>query len=146
MQAPRKRSGSVSPCEFRLRIRVYYEDTDAGGVVYYANYLKFCERGRTEWLRSLGFGQQQLIGEAGIAFVVRSIKAEFRAPARLDDELDVVTVVERVGGASVHFSQRILRGEAVLFEALVVVACLDLAKQRPTPIPADIRQGLGQPT
>ena len=90
---------------FTLPVRVYYEDTDAGGVVYYANYLKFCERARTEWLRTLGVSQQALIDEQGLAFVVRSVQADYLASARLDDALEVVTRVAMLRRASLLFEQ-----------------------------------------
>ena len=130
---------------FRMIVRVYFEDTDAGGVVYYANYLKFCERARTEWLRARGFGQQALIDESGIAFVVRRLSAEYLGSARLDDELEIRTSIDRVGGASIVFVQHILRGQSRLFEARVTVACVDLARHAATAIPAPIRRLLSSP-
>lgn len=136
---------ATSPA-FRLPIRVYYEDTDAIGVVYYANYLKFCERARTEWLRAYGFDQQRLMAQQGLAFVVRSVQADFLAGAELDDQLEVLTHIERLGGASVVFRQQVLRGEDLLFSAAVVVACIDRAAKKPAPIPKDIRARLsGKP-
>ena len=87
----RESDAQASQQPFTLPVRVYYEDTDAGGVVYYANYLNFCERARTEWLRTLGVSQQALIDEQGLGFVVRSVQADYLAPARLDDSLIVVT-------------------------------------------------------
>ncbi|WP_126444019.1 tol-pal system-associated acyl-CoA thioesterase [Sulfuricystis multivorans] len=127
-----------------LPVRVYYEDTDAGGVVYYANYLKYLERGRTEFLRQLGFEQRALAQEAGIAFAVRSFAAEYLKPARLDDELVVATAVEALGRAQVTFAQTIQRGEETLFTARVRVACLDLHRGRATALPAPIRERLRQ--
>lgn len=118
--------------------RVYYEDTDSGGVVYYANYLKYLERGRTEFLRALGFEQRQLADETGLAFAVRSLNAEYLKPARLDDQLEVLTAVETLGRAQVTFAQSIRRGEETLLTATVRVACLDLAKGKPAAIPANI--------
>ena len=91
--------------EFTWTIRVYYEDTDTGGIVFYANYLKFFERARTEWLRAAGVGQQALAENQQVMFVVRSTALDYHAPARLDDELIVSVVVERRGGASVQFFQ-----------------------------------------
>lgn len=119
-----------------LPVRVYYEDTDAGGVVYYANYLKYLERGRTEFLRQLGFEQRLLARETGIAFAVRSFSAEYLKPARLDDELVVATAVEALGRAQVTFAQSIQRGEETLLTAKVRVACLDLGRGRATALPA----------
>jgi acyl-CoA thioester hydrolase len=128
-----------------IAARVYYEDTDAGGVVYYANYLKYLERGRTEFLRALGFEQRQLAGETGLAFAVRSLTAEYLKPARLDDELRIETTVEEVGRAQVTFAQSIRRGEETLLTARVRVACIDLAKGRPAPLPKPIHAKLTEP-
>lgn len=123
-----------------LTIRVYYEDTDFGGVVYYANYLKFIERGRTEALRALGVDQVAL-KEAGVVFVVRRLTAEYLSPARFDDVLEVATGVERVGGASVEMAQEVRRGGLPLFRADVQVACMDLAG-RARRLPTDVRAAL----
>ncbi|MCB1886502.1 MAG: tol-pal system-associated acyl-CoA thioesterase [Rhodocyclaceae bacterium] len=131
--------------EFRTPVRVYFEDTDAGGVVYYANYLKFCERARTEWLRERGFEQAQLLRHDGIAFVVRKVAADFLSPARLDDELQVVTRIERLGGASIVFAQRVECAGNSLFEALVTIACIDIGRHAATAIPRAIRQRLADP-
>ncbi|CAG2127559.1 tol-pal system-associated acyl-CoA thioesterase [Cupriavidus plantarum] len=116
-------------------LRVYWEDTDAGGVVFYANYLKFFERARTEWLRSLGIEQQKLVDEAGVVFVVRSTAVEYNAPARLDDQLEIRTRVERVGPASVQFAQEAWRGELQLAAGSIRVGCVDKSTFRPAPIP-----------
>lgn len=125
---------------FEWPVRIYYEDTDAGGVVYYANYLRYLERARTEWLRSLGFGQQALMDEAGILFAVRRAEIDYRQPARFDDELIVEAAMERLGGASMIFDQRIVRGAGeVLCTAKVKVVCLDRERFRPTAIPDHIR-------
>ncbi|MCB1956842.1 MAG: tol-pal system-associated acyl-CoA thioesterase [Rhodocyclaceae bacterium] len=145
MQAPRDRSGTPPGEEFRLTVRVYFEDTDAGGVVYYANYLKFCERARTEWLRTLGFAQGQLIEASGVAFVVRKVAADYLASARLDDELQVVSRIERLGGASIVFDQWVECGGTRLFEARITVACIDLGRHAATAIPSHIRRRLAQP-
>lgn len=126
----------------RLPLRIYYEDTDAGGVVYYANYWKFCERGRTEWLRALGFEQQALLDEAGLAFVVRKVEGDYLRPARLDDEIVVNTVMADARRASLKFTQYIERGTERLFTATVSIACLDLASGRPAAIPEHIRKTL----
>ena len=123
---------------FTLPVRVYYEDTDAGGVVYYANYLKFCERARTEWLRTLGVSQQALIDEQGLAFVVRSVQADYLASARLDDALEVVTRVAMLRRASLLFEQRIMRGQELLFTTRVLLASIDLHRQKPVAIPASL--------
>lgn len=125
-----------------LTLRVYYEDTDFGGVVYYANYLKFIERGRTELLRALGVDQVALKA-AGLVFVVRRLSAEYLLPARFDDLLDVRTVIDHVGGASVRMSQAVLRGDASLFTAEVQIACMD-RNGRPVRLPPELRALLVQ--
>lgn len=125
-----------------LTVRVYYEDTDAGGVVYYANYLKYLERARTELLRELGFEQHQLAGEVGLAFAVRSLAVEYLKPARLDDLLGVVTVVEAIGRAQVTFAQSIRRADEILLTATVRVACLDLARGKATAMPQPLHEKL----
>jgi acyl-CoA thioester hydrolase len=122
--------------------RVYWEDTDAGGVVYYANYLKFLERARTEWLRAQGFSQHELAREPGILFAVTTIEVSYQRPARLDDELLVTCQLERAGAASLNFAQRIYRrshaggadGE-LLTTARVRVACVDARTLRPQRLP-----------
>ena len=121
-----------------LALRVYYEDTDAAGVVYYANYLRFCERARTEWLRELGIGQQALMASDGIAFVVRSVKADYLRAARLDDALAVTTRISALRGASLLFEQDVQRAGQLLFSAQVLVACIDQRRQKPTPIPTQL--------
>lgn len=123
-----------------LTVRVYYEDTDFGGVVYYANYLKFIERGRSEALRALGVDQVAL-KEAGLAFVVRRLTAEYLSPARYDDLVEVVTEITEVGGASVGMVQAVRRGDVALFRATVQVACMDAAG-RPRRLPTDVRARL----
>ena len=120
---------------FALPIRIYYEDTDAGGVVYYANYLRFCERARSEWLRSLGFGQQQMLEAGGPLFVVRNVRADYLAPARLDDDLTVVSTIHEVRNVSVLFFQRIFRGGKLLFTAEVRIASVSPGTGRPVPWP-----------
>ena len=125
-------------------VRVYYEDTDAGGVVYYANYLRFLERARTEWLRALGVGQTQLMESTGLAFAVRSLNAEYLKSARLDDELEVVSALESLGRAQLRFAQRIDRDGETLFTAGVRVACLDLRRGRAAPMPAELYEKLKQ--
>lgn len=120
-----------------LNLRVYYEDTDFGGVVYYANYLKFIERGRTEALRALGVDQVALKA-AGLVFVVRRVVADWLAPARFDELLEVGTQVTEVGGASVRMAQEVRRGDEVLFRAVVQIACMD-AGGRPRRLPPEVR-------
>ena len=123
------------PSVFTWTVRVYYEDTDAGGIVYYANYLKFYERARTEWLRSLGIDQQTLRDQDGAIFVVRSANIDYRASARLDDEVTITLNVEKLGGASVHFTQQAWRGDTLLSSADVKVGCVDAATMRPRSLP-----------
>ena len=122
-------------------IRVYYEDTDAGGIVYYANYLKFAERARTELLRQTGRRQFDLLREQGIGFTVRSCRAEYLAPARLDDILEVRSSVNEVLGASMRMSQGIWRGDRLLCDLRLRIAVMN-RKGRPTRIPKDIRRAL----
>ena len=123
-----------------LTLRVYYEDTDFGGVVYYANYLKFIERGRTEALRELGVDQVALKA-AGLVFVVRRVAADWLRPARFDDLLEVLTEVTEVGGASVRMVQEVRRDGAALFRAAVQIACMDEAG-RPRRLPPEVRTRL----
>lgn len=128
--------------DFRWPVRVYYEDTDATGVVYHANYFKYLERARTEWLRSLGFDQQRLHEEQGVAFTMASTTVDFRAPARLDDYLEVVTRVTERKRASLVFSQTIDCGQRRLTEARFRVVCVDSASFRPRAMPAAINTAL----
>lgn len=119
-------------------VRVYWEDTDAGGVVYYANYLKFLERARSEWLRSLGFEQTELANRDGMVFVVRRVEADYLHPARFDDELSVVCRLESVGKASLEMVQTISREEELLMMARVKIACVGWRDFRPMKIPSHI--------
>ena len=120
---------------FSIPVRVYYEDTDAGGVVYYANYLRFFERCRTEWMRSAGFGQAQLASEAGIGFVARRASCEYLKPARLDDELSIGLEVDKLTRVRVIFRQWARRGDTVLVTGNVEIACVNMATMSPSPIP-----------
>ncbi len=123
---------------FACSSRVYWEDTDAGGVVYYANYLKFMERCRTEWLRALGVDQLRLRNERQLQFAVVSIEVDFLRPAMLNDEIIVTAELERLSGATISFKQTIRRGDEQLIEAAVRVACLDSGTLRPRAIPKDL--------
>lgn len=123
------------PSVFTWTVRVYYEDTDAGGIVYYANYLKFFERARTEWLRSLGIDQHTLREEEGALFVVRSASVDYRASARLDDEVTLTLSVDKLGHASVRFAQQAWRGDTLLSSADVKVGCVDAVTMRPRSLP-----------
>lgn len=126
--------------EFCLPVRVYYEDTDAAGVVYYANYLRFIERARTDWLRTLGVNQGVLMDGHGIAFAVRSLEAEYLKPGRLDDELIVRSTLEEVGRAQVVFRQNVMRGETLLFSARVRVVSFDPVTAKAVAIPKVIQE------
>lgn len=128
-------------------LRIYYEDTDAGGVVYYANYLKFAERARTEMLRGLGVDQRDLLEKAGIAFVVRRAEMDLKSPARLDDELTVHTHIEAIKPASLIMKQRIVRGEDELSVISVKIACVTAGANnifKPTPLPKDLLEKLAK--
>ncbi len=122
-------------------IRVYYEDTDLAGIVYYANYLKFIERARTEWVRSLGIDQGRLKREAGIVFAVRRLVADYLAPARFDDEVVVETDLLSLTTARIALGQNVRRGSERLFEAEVTLVALTEAG-RPARLPAEIRRAL----
>lgn len=124
-----------------MSVRVYYEDTDLAGVVYYANYLRFIERGRTEALRAAGVDQGRLKADEGAVFVVRRIEADYLAPARFDDLLRVETRVEAMTGATVVMAQQVLRDGAILFRARVVVACMG-TDGRPRRLPGVVREAL----
>ncbi|HRO15975.1 MAG TPA: tol-pal system-associated acyl-CoA thioesterase, partial [Paracoccus sp. (in: a-proteobacteria)] len=121
----------------------YYEDTDLGQVVYYANYLRFIERGRTEWLRAAGVDQPRLLADHGIAFVVRRVEADYLRPARFDDLLDVVTTLDHAGGSRIELTQTVERDGAVLFSAQVRLVCVDLSAMRPARLPAAVRAAIG---
>lgn len=130
---------------FHWPLRVYYEDTDAGGIVFYANYLKFFERARTEWLRHAGVHQQILSEMHGVMFVVKNTAVDYHAPAKLDDELKVSVVVERLGRASVQFTQQAWRIDknsakamTLLAEGSIKVGCVDTKTLRPTGIPQEV--------
>ncbi|MDQ2091118.1 tol-pal system-associated acyl-CoA thioesterase [Marimonas arenosa] len=111
---------------YRLPIRVYYEDTDMAGIVYYANYLRYIERGRSEWVREVGLDQNRMKDEDGIVFAVRRVEADYLAPARLDDELVVETWVESLKPVRMVMGQEVKRGSEVLFRAMVTVICMTL--------------------
>lgn len=126
---------------FCLTIRVYYEDTDAGGIVYYVNYLKYLERARTEWLRQLGWMQSQL----PLLFVVRKLETEYIRPAGLDDLLEVDALLQARQGARLVFLQQIKRNGELLCQAQVEIVCVDSKTLRPCRIPADLLESLPQP-
>ncbi|MBI1209802.1 MAG: tol-pal system-associated acyl-CoA thioesterase [Azospirillum sp.] len=133
--------GTASPAaavHHRWTVRVYYEDTDAGGIVYYANYLRFAERARTEMLRTIGVEQSALCAATGVTFAVLQCEIAFVAPARLDDLLEVATRITDIGGASLTMNQTIRRGERDLVRATVKVVCLN-QDGRPARLPAAVR-------
>ena len=123
--------------EFSIGLRVYIEDTDAGGIVYYVNYLKFMERARTEFMRELGFGKKYIFNH-DLMFVVRDVKVQYRRPATLDDELVATAAICRLGGASMVMRQQVLRGTEVLAQGEVTIACVDRAGVSPRRMPADM--------
>jgi acyl-CoA thioester hydrolase len=127
---------------FSFPVRVYYEDTDHGGVVYYANYLKFMERARTEWLRALGIELDELLAKHGVIFAVRSVKLDFLRPARFNDLLRVTVALGRTGRASIVVRQRVQREDLVLCEGEVKIACIDAASFTPCGMPDVITQRL----
>lgn len=131
---------------FHWPVRVYWEDTDAGGVVYYANYLKFLERARSEWLRAAGFEQDQLRDAAGVVFVVRRVEVDYLSPARFNDALDVSVMLKELGRASLSLTQSISRDDTRLVAAQVTLACVDAMRFKPVKIPAPILQALAQAT
>ncbi|HEX7047011.1 MAG TPA: tol-pal system-associated acyl-CoA thioesterase [Gammaproteobacteria bacterium] len=135
-------AATASSESFIHPVRVYYEDTDAGGVVFYANYLKFMERARTEWLRALGFDQHELARDEDLVFAVVKVTVNYRKPARLDDALDVGARVVSVGRSSIVFEQFVRRDGEMLCDGEVRVACLSAGAFKPRSIPDNIRKGL----
>lgn len=127
--------------EFSCSVRVYIEDTDAGGIVYYVNYLKFMERARTEYFRSLGYNKAGANRES-YQFVVHSAQIQYKKPAKLDDELVVTAKIAKFSSASLVFVQQVLRNDVLLSEAEVKIACVDGASLRPVPIPDELRERL----
>ena len=127
---------------YQFPVRVYYEDTDAGGVVYYANYLKFMERARTEWLSSLGYEQDVLIEELGIAFMVRAVDIRYRKPALFNERLLVSVEIEKVGKVQIVVKQQVTRDGGVLVEGMVNLACVDAGSYSPKRIPSVILDGI----
>jgi len=123
---------------FSLPVRVYWEDTDAGGIVFYANYLKFFERARTEWLRSLGVHQQAMRERSGAIFVVTHTSTHYRVPAQLDDALEVTVAVQHTGRASLQVAQQAWRGATLLAEGEVRIGCVEAATLKPCRIPAEV--------
>jgi acyl-CoA thioester hydrolase len=135
------KEGALEGEVHRFPVRVYYEDTDAAGIVYYANYLKFIERARTEMMRLYGVEHERARQSGGTAFIVRRCAIDYIQPARLDDALVVETRLQELGGASIHLSQDVLRDGTLLVRATVVVACIG-AQGRPVRLPAELRSSL----
>jgi len=127
-------------------VRVYWEDTDAGGVVYYANYLKFMERARSEWLRAFGFEQDVLRDETGVVFVVRRVEIDYLSPARFNEQLEVSVQLHEAGRASLSVRQELMRGPDRLAEAVVTLACVDAVRFKPVKIPEPLLQALAPAT
>ena len=127
---------------YSLPVRVYFQDTDAGGVVYHSNYLNFMERARTEWLRAHGYSNAGLMKEFGAVFVVRSMKLDYLKPALLDDCLEVTAHINEIGRSRVSLIQSIMRGAEVLTEAEVHLVCVSLASFKPSSVPEVLRKQL----
>jgi len=127
---------------FQLHVRVYIEDTDAGGIVYYANYLRYLERARTEWLRSAGVGLENLQREHRRLFVVRSIQVDYLHPARLDDQLEISVSMQQLKSASLSLAQSVHRAGEVLVTSIVRLACLDADTLSPVRIPTAIKEAI----
>jgi acyl-CoA thioester hydrolase len=123
---------------FSFPVRVYYEDTDTGGVVYHSNYLNFMERARTEWLRALGFEQDDLLREYGVIFAVSAVSVAFHKPARFNELLAVTVALERRGAASLTLKQEVRRGDELLASGDVRIACIDAQRFVPVAIPARV--------
>jgi len=127
---------------FAHAVRVYWEDTDAGGVVFYANYLKFFERARTEWLRAAGFAQEQLRSELGVMFVVSETALRYHRPARLDDELRITVAPEPPRHVTLTLEQSATRGDTRLVDSRITIACVDAGTLRPCRIPKPVIEAL----
>ena len=125
--------------EFSLPIRVYIEDTDAGGIVYYVNYLKYLERSRTELMRTFGL-ERAAVSDAGWNFVVSDVSLSYKEPARLDDQLHATAVISAVGGATINFHQTVRRDDTVLVAGDIQIACVDRGTGRPTRLDAALRE------
>lgn len=124
-----------------FNVHVYYEDTDLAGIVYYANYLKYIERARTEWVRDMGIDQSALKAEDGIVFAVKRVEADYVLPAKFDDDLSVETQLEAMTGARIVLTQEVKRGEELLFSALVTIVALT-ETGAPSRLPAKLRRNL----
>jgi acyl-CoA thioester hydrolase len=127
---------------FNWPVRIYYEDTDAGGVVYHSNYLNFMERARTEWLRALGFEQPQLKADMGVIIVVHSMQVEFKSPAYFNDMLDIHSKLTKLGRGSIEMEQKTMRGHTLLIKAQVKLAFVNADTFKPLGIPAEIKAAM----
>jgi acyl-CoA thioester hydrolase len=136
---------AADPAVFRWPVRVYYEDTDAAGIVYYGNYLKYFERCRTEWLRALGIDQLRLARQDGLQFVVADLAVRYLRPARLDDALDIDAAVAAQARSWLVFRQHARRGDELLASAQVKVACVDAARLAPVRLPRRLTDRLAAP-
>jgi acyl-CoA thioester hydrolase len=125
---------------FSWPVRVYFQDTDAGGVVYHASYVNFMERSRTEWLRTFGYSNAGLMKELGMVFVVRSLKLDYLKPALLDDLVTVTAQIKEIGRSRVSILQTVLRGEDVLIEGEVHLVCVDMETFKPVSVPEVLRK------
>jgi len=128
-----------SPFKHHMNVRVYYEDTDMGGVVFYANYLKYMERGRTEWLRALGVNQSALAASEQRGFMVVCVDVRYISPARLDDLLQIESEVTRMGRASLHFAQSVSRNGELIAQSNIQVCCVETVNMRVAAIPESVR-------
>lgn len=127
---------------FTLPVRVYFQDTDAGGVVYHASYVNFMERARTEWLRGFGYSNAGLMKELGVVFVVRSLKMDYLKPALLDDMLSITAQVKELGRSRLSLLQSVMRGDELLTEAEVHLVCVSMASFKPVSVPEILREQL----
>ena len=125
---------------FSWPVRVYYQDTDAGGVVYHSNYVNFMERARTEWLRTFGYSNVGMMKELGVMFVVRSVKLDYLRPAQLDDLLEVTALIKEIGRSRVTLTQTVMRGEELLTEGEVHLVCVDVQTFKPVSVPEILRK------
>jgi acyl-CoA thioester hydrolase len=135
--------GAQAPATFSLLVRVYYQDTDAGGVVFHGGYLNFFERARTEWLRQLGFDVRQLAEDEGVLFIVRELRVSYLRPAQVDDMLTVTATVENLGRAQFTLDQRVLRGADLLVQGSVNLACVSVQGLKPARVPPRVYGALG---
>lgn len=129
--------------KFSIPVRVYIEDTDAGGIVYYVNYLKFMERSRTEFLRGFGYDKPAIL-EGGLLMVVHSAQVNYRRPARLDNLLSVTAQVSKLARTYIEFHQQVLHGEELLCDGLIRIACVDVESMKPSALPTAMYQQLNQ--